>query len=927
MDWIRMLLSRCFGLIHGKALDADLDEELRAHIDLAINENLKRGLPLEEARAAAFRALGGVTQTKERYRSQRGLPILEVLAQDIRYGLRQLHNSPGFTLTVILTLALGIGANTAIFTLVHGVLERSLPVADPSRLYRVGDMGTCCYYDGFESDNGDFDLFPYDLYLQLQRVSPEFEQLTAVQAGGSALSVRSGSSPAKPLRSEFVSGNYFATLGIGVYAGRPLIPSDDKPGAAPVIVLSYPAWQTDFAGDPRVVGSTVYVQTHPFTIVAIAPPGFFGDRIIERPPDVWIPLANEPIIEGAGTSLWPQGEEDTAWLYILGRVKPQANIAALQVKLSGELRRWMSARVSYTAHGGAARIPLQHVVLAPGGAGIQRLQQQTGKSLRMLMLLSSLVLLIACANVANLLLARGTTRRAELAVRMALGAARKRLIGQILTQSVLISLIGGAAGLGVAYALSQMILALAFPHARNMPIHASPSLPVLAFALLVSLLTGIIFGTAPAWMGSQARPVEALRGANRSAGNQSSFPQKVLVVVQVAFSVVLLSGAFLMARSLANLEHQNFGIATANRYVVSFDPHGAGYTLERLPALYRQVEDHLSALPAAAHVSLARYTPLDGNNWGSCVVQQGHPAPGPGDGCYSSWDRVSLRFLQSMDVPVVRGRNFSAQDTQTSTTVVLVNQAFARRFFPHQNPIGQHFGLVSPKNSGSFEIVGVFADFKMSDPRREAEPLFLRPLTQQYLGYTDPEAVSSEASSMFVGSIIVQFVRPPQDAEAMIRRALAEIDPNLTVFYFTSYDAQVAGNFNQDRLIARLTSLFGVLALTLASVGLYGVVSFFVARRTSEIGIRMAMGAPRSSVVSTVLRGALGQVLVGLALGVPAALYMGHLVSSLLYGVSGDDPLAYIEGTLALAISAAVAGFIPARRAASIDPMRALRAE
>ncbi len=927
MDWIRILFSRCASLFHKKELDNDLDEELRSHIDLAVEEHLARGMSKEEARQAAVRAFGGVTQTKEQFRITRGLPILEVLAQDIRYGLRQFRNSPGFTVTVILTLALGIGANTAIFTLVHGVLERSLPVADPSRLYRVGDMGTCCYYDGFESDNGDFDLFPYDLYLQLQRVSPGFEQLAAVQAGGSSLSVRNGSSPAKPLRSEFVSGNYFATLGVGTYAGRPLISTDDKPGAAPVIVLSYPAWQADFAGDPRIVGSTVYLQTHPFTVAGIAPPGFFGDRIIDRPPDVWIPLAHEPTIEGAGTSLWPQGEEDTAWLYILGRVKPQANIAVLQAKLSGELRQWMSAHVSYTAHGGAARIPLQHVVITPGGAGIQRLQQQTGKSLRMLMILSSLVLLIACANVANLLLARGTARRGELAVRMALGAARKRLIGQILTQSVLLSLIGGAVGLGVAYALSQMILALAFPHARNMPVHASPTLPVLAFALLVSLLTGIIFGTAPAWLGSHARPVEALRGANRSAGNQSSFPQKALVVLQVAFSVVLLSGAFLMARSLANLEHQKFGIATADRFVVSFDPQGAGYSLERLPALYRQIEDRLSSLPAAANVSLARYTPLDGNTWGSCVVQEGHPDPGAGDNCFSSWDRVSNRFLQSIDVPIVRGRNFSAQDTQTSTTVVLVNQAFARRFFPNQNPIGQHFGLVSPKNSGSFEIVGVFADFKMSDPRRDAEPLFLRPLAQQYLGYTDPEAISSEASSMFVDSMIVQFVRPPQDAETMIRRALAEIDPNLTIFSFTSYDQQVAVNFNQDRLIARLTSLFGVLALTLASVGLYGVVSFFVARRTSEIGIRMAMGASRSSVVSTVLRGALGQILMGLALGVPAAFYAGHLVSSLLYGVTGHDPLAYLEGTLVLTVAAAVAGFIPARRAASIDPMRALRSE
>jgi predicted permease len=545
----------------------------------------------------------------------------------------------------------------------------------------------------------------------------------------------------------------------------------------------------------------------------------------------------------------------------------------------------------------------------------------------MLMILSSVVLLIACANIANLLLARGTTRRAELAMRMALGAARRRLIRQILTQSVLLSLIGGGAGLVVAYALSHMILGLAFPEARNMPVQASPSLPVLAFAFLVSLLTGIIFGTAPAWLSSQTKPAEALRGLNRSAGDRSSLPQRAFVVLQVALSVVLLAGALLMGRSLANLEHQNFGIATANRYVLEFDPQGAGYTLDRLPALYRQIEDRFSALPAAANVSLARYTPLGGNNWGTCVIQQGYPAPGPNEKCFSSWVRVSNRFLQSIGVPVVRGRNFSGQDTQTSTPVVLVNQSFARYFFPNQDPIGKHFGLVSPKNSGAFEIVGVFADFKMNDPRGEVTPLFLRPLAQEYAGYSDPEAISSEKSSMFVGSAIVQFARPQQDAEATIRRTLAGIDPNLTVVDLRSFDTQVVGNFNQERLIARLTSLFGILALILASVGLYGVMSYFVARRTSEIGIRMALGGTRSKVVAMVLHGALWQILIGLGLGIPAALFSGHLMGSQLYGVGGYDPVAPVSATLVLGLCTTVAGFIPAHRAASIEPMQALRTE
>jgi predicted permease len=920
MSWLRRLFTR-------RQMEAELDKELRFHFESQVSDKVRSGMAESEARRLTRLEFGGIDQIKEACRERRGTLWLETTLQDVRYGLRQLGNAPGFTITAILTLALGIGANIAIFTIVHSLLERSLPVADASRLYRIGDQGTCCFYDGFENDNGDYDLFPYDLYLQLQQSSPEFEQLAALQAGGSSLAVRSGSSPAKPLRSEFVSGNYFATLGVSAYLGRPLTPGDDKAGAAPVVVLSYPSWQSDFAGNPGIVGSTVYVQTHPFTVAGVAPAGFFGDRIIERPPALWIPLSNEPTIEGAGTSLWRKGDEDEAWLYLLGRVRPHTGIQALQAKLSAQLRQWMSQQAEYTGHGGAALIPRQHVVLAPGGGGIQTLQRQTGQGLRMLMLLSGVVLLMACANIANLLLARGAARHAELSVRIALGAARARIVRQVLTQCVLLSLLGGAAGLAVAYALSHMILALAFPHARTMPVQSTPSLGVLGFAFLISLATGVLFGIAPAWLSSHAEAAGALRAAGRSLGDRSSAPQKGLMILQVTFSIVLLSAAFLMARSLANLENQNFGITTANRYVMQFDPEGAGYTVDHLPALYREIEGRFSSLPSVINVSLARYTPLDGNAWGSCVIQQGHPSPRAGDNCFSMWDRVSDRFLQSIGVPIVRGRNFSAQDSQSSTPVALVNESFVRRFFPNQNPIGRHFGMVSPENSNSFEIAGVFADFKMNDPRRETTPLFLRPLSQQYLGYTAPEAISSEQSSMFVDSIIVQFARPQQDTEATLRRTLAAIDPNLTIFYFASYDAQVENNFSQDRLIAWLTSLFSLLALTLASVGLYGVIAFFVVRRTGEIGIRIAMGASRSGVVSMVLRNMAWPILIGGLLSIPGALYVSHLAGGLLYGINADSPWPWLAGMMMLGICAAVAAIIPARRAASINPVDALRTE
>jgi predicted permease len=663
---------------------------------------------------------------------------------------------------------------------------------------------------------------------------------------------------------------------------------------------------------------------HPFVVAGVAPPGFFGDRVIANPPDFWMPLASESMLEGANSAL---KNSDELWLYPLGRVRQGVNIEALQAKLSVALRQWLASRLTYTDHGEAALIPRQHVILAPAGGGIQKLQQQTGAGLRLLMILSTVVLLIACANIANMLLARCTARRSEVAVRMALGAARRRIIRQVFTESVLLSLIGGAAGLAVAYAGSHMMLALAFPRARNMPLDASPSLAVFGFAFLVSLLTGVIFGTAPAWMSSHARPADALRGANRSTRDRSSLSQRGLVILQVALSVVLLAGAFLMTRSLRNLEHQDFGIATANRFVLQFDPKGIGYTLDQLPALYRQIEEHFSALPGMSVVSLVRYIPLGGNMWGSCVIPQGHPAPGPNDKCFAVWDRASTHFLNSIGVSIVRGRNFSAQDTATSQQVVVVNPAFAKQFFPNQDPIGKHFGVGNSRYSGAFEIVGVFADFKMTDPRRDVRPLFFRPLSQQFNGYKEPDADAAEKNSMYVSFIILDFTQAPPDAEALSRKTLAAIDPNLTVLHFSPYDAEIAGNFNQDRLLARLTSLFGILALILASVGLYGVMSYFVVRRTSEIGIRMALGAMRSGVVAMVLRNALWQILMGLGLGVPAALLAGHLMASLLYRVSGYDPAAFLSAIVLLTICATVAGFIPARRAASIDPMQALRTD
>ena len=842
---------------------------------------------------------------------------------DIRLAFRKLLKSPGFALTVIFTIALGIGANTAIFTLVHAVLMKSLPVVDPKTLYRVGDKDDCCVNGGFENDDGDFDLFSYELYRQFRDTTPEFEQLAAMQSGGGGMTVRRGAEAAKYERSEYVSGNYFTTFGIGAFAGRMLTPADDMPGTAPAAVMSYWAWQSDYGSDPSVVGSTLYIQGQAVTIVGIAPPRFFGDRIRSRPPALWIPLSLEPIIEGKNSNLLVP---DSNWLYVVGRLKPGVSVGALQAKISNTLRVWLGTQDTYTRNGGSTVIPRQHVVITPGGAGIQNLQQETGKGLYLLMAISALVLLVACANVANLLLARGTTRKAETSIRMALGAARSRLVQQMLTESVLLACLGGLAGLFIAYEGTRTILSLAFPNSPHLPIDASPSLPVLGFAFLLSLVTGVVFGIVPAWITSHSDPAEALRGLNRSTGDRASLPQKSLIVFQAALSLGLLVSAGLLTKSLRNLEHQDFGLQTTNRYVVHLDPAGAGYTPEKLPALYQALEQRFGALPGVQGVGLALYSTLEGNNWSEGIRVEGQPEPGPNEHNVASWDRVNPMFFETVGQPVIRGRGFTDADTATSQLVAVVNQAFVKKFFPREDPIGRHFGVFDRKYASAFEIVGIVANAKYNNPREEYRPMYFRPLTQQ-LTVTGPNFVMAEGRSLYINSVTLKFATRPENVDAMVRHTLADIDPNLTVEDLQSLDEQVSFNFNQERLIARLTMLFGLLALVLAAVGLYGITSYSVARRTSEIGLRMALGADRGKVVRLVLRGAFAQVGLGLALGIPLTLVGAHFVSDQLYAVRSYDPLSIALAVVVLSGAAALAGFIPARRAASIEPMEALRIE
>jgi len=848
------------------------------------------------------------------------------LSISFRHALRQFWLSPVFTVAAVLTLSLGIGGTTAIFTLIHAVMLRSLPVADPSRLYRIGDGTNCCVQGGPQERWG---MFSFPLYERFKTETPEFEELAAFQAGAGRLSVRRVEEPAaRSLRTEFVSGNYFSTLGVGAFDGRVLTAADDTPASPPVAVLSHHAWHARYGGDPSVVGAAFTVDGHPFTVVGIAPPGFFGETLQGDPPELWLPLEQEPVVDGSGALL---RQPVSAWLRVIGRLRPGASVDGLAPRLTGVLRQWLQYDAGYPANwmpDVVAGLPKQVINVVPAGAGVGVMKEQYRRSLDILLAVCGLVLLIACANVANLLLARSVARRAQTALRLAIGATRAQVILQALVESVLLSLVGGLAGLIVAVGAARLLLALAFRSSSLVPVSTRPSLLVLGFAFGLAIVTGVVFGAVPAWLTTRTNPADALRGSGRSSGDHSSLARRMLLIVQATLSVVLVAGAAMLARSLDNLQRQDFGFVVPGRVLVAVNRPPSTYTIPKLAALYREVEARLSRLPGVLGAGLALYNPLT-SNWGELVLVAGHPTPKLSEEAGASWDRVSANYLQNLGMIAVRGRLFTAADNETTAPVAIVNESFVRRFFrSDEDPLDQHFGLDLPENVGTFRIVGVVRDAKFAGwgLDRPARPMFYVPLAQT-VDYQNELMKRLELQSHFISGILLVSDSSPGLLEPMVIRALADADPNLTVTSVRTMQQQIDLSFDQQRAVATLAGLFGIVALLLAAVGLYGVTAYAVAQRTNEIGIRMALGADRGRVVGLVLRNAFGRVALGLALGIPLAVGAGRLISAQLYGVSFWDPLALGLAATSLAVSGLVATVIPAGRAASISPTRALRTE
>jgi predicted permease len=896
-----------------------LRAEIEAHIALQTDENIRAGLSSEEARRAAVWKFGPVEAVKESYREQRGLPSIETLIQDTRYALRRLRMAPAFTMATVLTLALGIGATTSIFTLVHEVLLKSLPVANPSELVRLGKETRCCYWSAYDQGK-EHSLASYDLYKYFRDNTQQFAELSAFSASTHLLGVRraGGAEPAQSYPGEFVSGNYFATFDIHAYAGRLLTGADDRPGAPEVAVMSYRLWHQKFGSDWSVIGGVFTFDNQPFTVVGIAPPGFFGDTLRNTPPDFFIPL-NSSLVTG---DLHDQG---LAWLDLIGRMKPGAPRASIEAEMRVELKQWLLSHWGDMNANARANLPDQTLYLSPGGAGMTSMREQYEHWLQILMTVTGFVLLIVCANVANLMLVRGMERRRQTSLSIALGARTARVVRQPLIESILLSLAGGAAGLGIAYAGTSLILRFAFPSLRGLaeiPISASPSRAVLLFALGISMIVGMTFGIAPAWMATRVDPIEALRGACRSTARTGSFSRKTLVVVQAALSLVLLAVSGLLTAALHRLETQDFGFDQHRRIIAHMDARLGGYQPAQLTPLFDRIHDSVAGIPGVESVALCLYSPLNGNNWGATVWVDGQPPPGPKEDTSASMDRTTAGYFEAVGNPILRGRGITEQDTAESRHVAVVNEAFARRFFGNQDPVGKHFGRLESKSSRLYEVVGVAKDaryltFSLDQP---VSPIFFVPGVQHDVPDNDP-------GSHYLQDIVI-VTRPGVNLPvAQLTQAMASVDPNLPLIWTRPLSEQVANLFRQQRLIARLTSFFGILSLVLACIGMYGVTAFNAGSRVTEIGVRMALGASRRDAVAMILRGAFGLIIVGLVLGLPLTFAAGRFLGNQLYGMNPYNPFVVLTAVAALGLSAFLASLIPALRASRISPVEALRAE
>lgn len=835
------------------------------------------------------------------------------LWQDVKFGARMLKSRGVFTAVAVLTLALGIGANAAIFSAVNAILLERLPVGDPDRLVLFDDGPG----EGTSSGvpiAGVWRYFSYRSYKNFAEDVPAFEALAAFRSGQQRLSlVEQGAGPdrAQLAQGHLVSGNYFTVLRSNALLGRVLSPEDDAPTAPPAAVISHGYWQTHFGGVATVIGRAVTLNGTSFTIVGVMPDGFFGTRV-RKSPDFWIPLSFQPQIEQRESFL---AAEDVYWLNLVGRLKPGSDLDQAQSEVNVALKRLLIAQAGATPDTAwRAAIDRASVRLVPGERGISSLRAAYAEPLRLLVVVTAIVLLIACANIANLLLSRATERRSEIAMRLALGATRWRLVRQLLTESLLLAGLGGAAGLLISQWGVGALKALV---STSAPVNVGADARVLSFTAGVTLLAGVLFGLAPALRAGRGDLASSIRERAETGGGGRLRPgiASGLVVTQVALSLVLLIGAGLLLRSLSNLARQDVGFTRDGVLLVEIDPRVGGLQTAELSGYYGRLLERVNRIPAARSATLANFSPMGGSRWTSNISVQGYTPPA-GAEMIVDVNRIGPRYTTTLGLPLLLGREFTERDGPEAPKVALVNEAFAKAYSPGESVVGRRFGFGDdPNDSGTIEIVGVVGDARYADPRE-------RPVRNVFL----PLLQASDQTGYW-SNIEIRTAGDPSSLEAAVREAVAEVDPRVPVAEVTTLGQQLADSMRRDKLLTRLVSAFGALAAFLACVGLYGVVAQVVARRTNEVGIRMALGAAPRDILSMVLREAGALILLGCAIGLPLAFAATRFIENQLFGLTAGDPLTYAGISLLLALVAVVAGYLPARRASRVDPIVALRME
>jgi predicted permease len=900
------ILRRLQMLLHRRRFQAELGEEMQLHLDLREQQHILAGLPPDTARFLARRKFGNFQHIKENSYMTWGWEGLESFVQDAAYGARALLRSKALTIVALLSLALGIGANSAIFSLLDAVMLRSLPVKEPAQLILLG-KGTA---SGKTDDFARTELYSYPFYRQMQEKNQVFSETAAFcSMTNDVHGFVEGRTESEPMNVKLVSGTYFAALGVKPFMGRTLNEADDNSeGDHPVAFISYAWWKRSLARDPNVLDRKLRLGTMAYNIVGVAPAEFFGTKVGEAP-DMWVPLS---MIKQVPPNFGGYKDNFSESLLILARLKPGVSIAQATSNVNLLFRQiLLGFPDADLSPENRQKLDKTQVPLTAMATGLSSLRRQFSEPLQILMAVVALVLLIACANIANLLLARSTARARELAVRQALGARRTRLIRQLLTESLILALFGGALGVAFASVANRLLLRMISGGPETIPLNVSIDLRLLAFTFAVTVATAILFGTIPAFRATRIELTNTLKTGRSPQDTHGKNPlAKALVICQVCLSLVLMVGAGLFLRSLVNLNNIDAGFNRENVLRLQIDSSSAGYKPgePREVALDQQIEERVSALPNVKAASVSAFTFHEGS-WGSNVVV---PGTNIDENVDVRHNVIGVGYFATMQIPLLAGRNFSPSDTSNSQRVAIISEHLAKVLFPVGNPLGRHYGLGDNKPENDVTVIGIAKDVKFGELREEPVYIDYFPYTQQPWDFGDFE---------------VRYTGSYAPIAAAVQQTIHSIDRNLPITNVTTLNEQVDRTLTNQRLVAELSTFFGLLAVFLSCIGIYGLMSYVVSRRTSEIGIRMALGAARSNVGWLIMREILLLVAAGIAVGIPVTLAGSRMVANMLYGFGGTDPISLAGAVLLLLLVAIVAGYFPARRASKIDPMVALRYE